>query len=69
MNEEGATLSLDVPERQVLLYDEDDANPWQHRVLIRRLGVGAAKWIVVTPDHAVQAVDLSTYTVRALPRN
>ena len=62
-------MSLDVPERQVLLYDEDDENPWQHRLLIRRLGVGAARWIVITPDHAVEAVDLSTATVRALPRN
>ena len=69
VNEDGATLTLDIAERQILLYVEEDQNPWQHRVLIRRLGASGARWIVITPDHGVEAVDLSTETVRALQRN
>ena len=62
-------MSLDVPERRGWVYDLEGDNPWQHRLLIRRLDVGAVRWVVITPDHAVEAGDLSTVTVRALPRN
>ena len=68
-DDDDATKSLDVPERQVLIYDETDANPWQHRLLLRRLEAGKAKWIVATPDHDVECVHLSSVTVRDLARN
>ena len=61
-----ATSSLDVPERQVLVYDEEFANPWQHCLLLRRLEAGKVRWIVATPDFDVECVDLSEVTVRAL---
>ena len=48
-----ATRSLDVAERQVLVYDEDDPNPWLHRLLMRRLEPNRAKWIVITMEWSV----------------
>ena len=41
-------MSLDIDEPQVLINYPDDAFPWHHRVLLRRLR--DAVWLVATPD-------------------
>ena len=59
-------MSLDVPERQVLVYFIGDQVPYHHRVLIAQ--VEGSRWIVLTPDFELEAVDLSTYSLRAVAR-
>ena len=50
--------SLDIPERQILLYFEGDlATPWHHRILMER--IGGSRWIVVTPTFDIEVVDLT----------
>ena len=67
-DEDGHTLALDVPEKQVLVYMEDAAEPWQHRLLLRRLERDKPTWIVATPDKDVETIDLSAQPVRMLGR-
>jgi len=61
-------MSLDIPERQVLVpYWEEDL-PWHHRVLLVHVGNG--KWIWATPDFAVQVGDVTGFTnIYVLERN
>jgi hypothetical protein len=59
--------SLDIPERQVLIYFANDAISWHHRVLV--VQVDGANWVVATPDFDIENVDLSDAFVRALARN
>ena len=67
-DDDGHTLALDVPEKQVLVYMEDAAEPWQHRLLLRRLEKDKPTWIVATPDKDVETIDLSAQPVRMLGR-
>ena len=62
-----AITSLDIEERQILLYFEDDEIPWHHRVLT--LQIEGPKWICATPDLEVQSVNLINKDIRALARN
>ena len=63
-----AAVSLDIPERQVLVPYYNNDLVWRHRVLLVKLG--DARWVVGTPDFEVQAADLSTFRkIHALPRN
>ena len=41
-------MSLDVPERQVLIYFVNDNIPYHHRVLIAQ--IENSRWVVLTPD-------------------
>ena len=51
-------LSLDIPERQILVWFEEDVGcPWHHRLLMVR--IEGAKWIVVTPTMDIQVADLN----------
>jgi hypothetical protein len=59
-------MSLDIPERQVLLYFGDGAIPYHHRVLL--VQIEAACWVVSTPDFDVEVINLSDMTVVALQR-
>jgi hypothetical protein len=60
--------SLDIPERQVLIYYDGDAIPWHHRILMERIEGG--RWIVVTPTFDIQIADLAVADdVRPLERN
>jgi hypothetical protein len=60
--------SLDIPERQVLVRYDGDANvTWHHRVLLHQ--IGGASWVVSTPDFDIQVVDLAAERVLALVRN
>ena len=49
-------LSLDISERQVLIYYAGDALPWHSRLLLYHLADG--KWVVVTPTGDIQIQDL-----------
>jgi hypothetical protein len=60
-------MSLDVPEKQILIYFAADHIPWHHRVLLQQ--IEAARWVVATPDLEVEVVDLAAQAVRALGRN
>ena len=62
-----AFTSLDIEERQILLYFENDAIPWHHRV--PTLQIEGPKWICATPDLEVQSVNLLNKDIRALARN
>ena len=59
-------MSLDIEERQVVLYYEDDNVPWHQRVLLIHLD--AARWLAATPAYEVQVLDLAGQTFRALAR-
>jgi hypothetical protein len=61
--------TLDVPFRQVLIDFFLDPNGyfWHHRLLL--VPCGGAVWIGVTPDLAVQRIDLSAHRVHVLGRN
>ena len=50
-------MSLDIDERQVLVYYLDDNVPYHHRVLLAKLEAG--RWIWATPDFDVQVADLT----------
>ena len=60
--------SLDVPEKQVLVYYATDPIHWHQRILLQR--VEGSTWIWVTPTGEVQTANLSQVEgVRSLPRN
>jgi hypothetical protein len=60
--------TLDVPEPQVLIYFEGDANfQWHHRVALRRLK--DSTWILLTPDLEIQVTDLGAVRIIALAKN
>ena len=60
--------TLDVEQSQVLVDYPDDANyTWHHRLLL--VSLGGSVWICVTPDLAVQRIDLSNHRVVVLQRN
>ena len=59
-------MSLDIDEPQILINYPDDAFPWHHRVLLRRLR--DAVWLVATPDGNVEATDLAVQPLVALGR-
>ena len=64
----GEEVSLDIPERQVLLYFAGDAVPWHHRILMER--VSGSRWIVVTPTFDLEVVYLAeAEDVRPIERN
>ena len=66
-------MSLEIVERQVLVYFEDDPIVWHHRVLMQQ--IEGPKWIVLTPDYELETFDLSSVAIGALapgaafPRN
>lgn len=60
-------MSLDVPERQILVYYPNDAVPWHHRLLFFR--VAGSTWVWSTPDFSIQVDSLQDRRIRALPRN
>ena len=62
-----AFTSVDIEERQILLFFENDDIPWHHRVLT--LQIEGPKWICATPDLEVQSVNLINKDIRALARN
>ena len=62
-----ANLSLDIEEKQILVYYEGDTYEWHQRILHTRLG--EARWIWITPDYDVQLVDVGECDVRPLGRN
>eukprot|EP00971_Amphidinium_carterae_P238869 4741755-Amphidinium_carterae.2 len=49
-------MSLDVPDRQVLIYYDQNYIPWHHRVLLCR--VAGSQWVVCAPDLEVQVEKL-----------
>lgn len=57
MNDE--ELTLDIAEPQILLHFDQDPNGLteHHRILLCKLGPG--KWVVLTPDHDLETVDLT----------
>ena len=57
-------MSLDIDERQILLYFAADAVPWHHRVLL--VQIRDAVWVVATPDFDIQVLDMSNEIVHAL---
>ena len=61
-------LTLDIPQRQVLVDFFGDANglSWHHRVLCH--GVGPGAWIALTPDLEVERINLNEHRVVGLPR-
>eukprot|EP00971_Amphidinium_carterae_P341210 6479897-Amphidinium_carterae.1 len=59
-------MSLDIPDRQVLIYYDQDRIPWHHRVLLCR--VAGSQWVVCTPDREVQVENLGDHTSRTLRR-
>jgi hypothetical protein len=60
--------TLDVPEPQVLVYFEGDANyQWHHRLALRRLK--DSTWILLTPDMDLQVTDLAAVRIIALAKN
>lgn len=48
--------SLDVPERQALVYYSGDRVPWHHRLLFER--VAGSRWVVASPTMDAQIEDL-----------
>jgi hypothetical protein len=60
-------MSLDIPERQLLAYYEDDDVPWHHRVLLVK--VHGSTYILATPDLEIQVQDVAALTVRPVARN
>jgi uncharacterized membrane protein YgcG len=60
-------MSLDVEEKQVLVYYAVDPVPWHHRLLMVHIGEG--RWIIATPDFDVQVINLAKFTVKALGRD
>ena len=60
-------VSLDIEEKQVLVYYENDAIDWHHRILVRRLD--GTKWIWITPDYDVQVVDVAEVDMKPLGRS
>lgn len=59
-------MSLDIIEKQVLIYFLDDPVPYHHRILLHQ--VQGAQWIVATPDLDIELEDISQYHIRALAR-
>ena len=60
-------MSLDIPERQLLVYYEDDPIPWHHRVLLIKITGSTYTW--GTPDLEVQVQDVSQLFIRPIARN
>ncbi|CAE8711223.1 unnamed protein product, partial [Polarella glacialis] len=65
--QEPRTMSLDIPERQILFHFPNDAIPWHHRVLVWQ--VDGATWVVATPDFEVESVNLAAARIVVLCRN
>jgi hypothetical protein len=63
-------LTLDLPERQVLVDFFDDPNglTWHQRMLLQATAA-AGVWVSATPDHDVERIDLNRHRVLALGRN
>ena len=59
-------MSLDIPERQILLYFEWDRLQWHHRLLLAPLGGG--KWCACTPDYEVETIDMTNEIFRPVAR-
>ena len=59
--------SLDIPERQILVYYEDDDIPYHVRVLIAQ--VSGSRWIWCSPDLDCECVDLADFYITPLVRN
>lgn len=53
------SMTLDVPEPQVLVYFDQDANNlnYHHRLLLNKLGPG--RWVGLTPDHELVVLHLN----------
>lgn len=49
--------TLDIPERQILVYFENNRVPWHARILLVR--VSGSRWIWATPTFEIQREDLS----------
>ena len=60
-------MSLDVPEKQILVYFPNDNVAWHHRLLI--VPIKEAVWVVATPDFDVEVMNLAGMNIRALGRN
>lgn len=52
-----ALRSLDIPESQILVYDEGDQVPWHARILLVR--AGGSRWIWASPTLDMQCEDLA----------
>ena len=65
-----AALTLDLPEKQVLVDFFDDPNQlrWHHRLLLQP-AAAAGIWVCATPDLDVERIDLNRHRVQALGRN
>lgn len=65
-----AALTLDLPEKQVLVDFFDDPNQlrWHHRLLLQPTAA-AGIWVCATPDFDVERIDLNRHRVQALGRN
>ena len=59
-------LTLDIAERQILVYYEVDPMQYHHRILVCR--VEAAKWLVITPTLDVHTEDYTDMMIVPLPR-
>ena len=60
-------ISLDVVERQILCYYEDDPHfEWHHRLLL--ISLGGSRWLVATPTLDVHQEDFDGVPIRALAR-
>lgn len=59
-------MALNIEEPQILLQYDDDAVPYHHRILIRRLK--EATWVVVTPEGELQVETLADYSMLPLMR-
>ena len=62
-------LTLDVPERQVLIDFFDDPNGllWHHRLLLQEAATPGV-WVASSPDWEVERLDLNNHRTVALPR-
>ena len=60
-------LTLDIPEKQVLVYYDGDAVPYHHRILL--IQVEGGNWIWATPDLDVQIADVAELIPKALNRD
>eukprot|EP00959_Pyramimonas_sp_CCMP1952_P388312 8137023-Pyramimonas_sp.AAC.1 len=54
-------MSLDIPERQILVHYPDDGIPHHHRILLVKLD--GSRWIWSTPDFSVRAIDVADRAV------
>ena len=65
-----AERSLDIPEAQLLVWRQDDADgvPWHHCICLVRAG-GAGRWVALDPDLRLVTLNLGDARFQVLGRN